>query len=200
MERNKTMLAADLHLGKSALFRKEGIPVPAELAEADLKTLSYIIDVYRPQRLIILGDLFHAEVNHDLELFKNWRGRYKELEIDLIIGNHDILPEEEYAEINIKIHREQLLFSNFLLIHKLEKLENKSNFDYIISAHMHPAVRLFGKGKQSVMLPCFYFGKSYGLLPAFGRFTGNAILHPGANDDVFVIIESDGIKKVIPVK
>jgi metallophosphoesterase superfamily enzyme len=33
-KKQRTLLAADLHIGKSSLFRKEGIPVPAELAVA----------------------------------------------------------------------------------------------------------------------------------------------------------------------
>lgn len=199
--KHKTIVAADLHLGKSTHFRKEGIPVPASLAEADLKTLSCIIDKYKPDRMIIVGDLFHSESNLDLILFENWRKSFSGLNIDLIKGNHDILPDEEYSDLNISIHHEHLLFSGFFLTHKLEKkLENEINNYYIISAHVHPAVRLVGKGKQSLTLPCFYFGKHYGLLPAFGKFTGRALVHPGANDDIFVIIESDGTSKVMPVK
>lgn len=201
IKKHKTLLIADLHLGKSTHFRKEGIPVPPELAEADLKTLSGIIVRFKPDRLIIVGDLFHADVTLDLMLFKNWRKDFMGLNIDLIKGNHDILPDEQYAALNIKIHHEHLLFSGFFLTHKLdEKIENKNNYDYIISAHVHPAVKLVGKGKQSITLPCFYFGKNYGLLPAFGRFTGKALLQPGANDNVFVIIESDGTSKVVPVR
>ena len=200
-ERHKTIIAADLHLGKSSEFRKEGIPVPAALADAELKTLSGIINTYKPERLIIVGDLFHADANLDLILFKNWRSNYTSLEIDLIRGNHDILTNEEYADFGLTIHDEYLDFSEFYLTHKPRgKSENNGNNHYIISAHVHPAVRLVGKGKQSVTLPCFYFGKSYGLLPAFGRFTGRALLHPDESDNVFVILESDGISKVIPVK
>jgi uncharacterized protein len=201
LKKYKTILAADLHLGKSSLFRKEGIPVPAELANAELETLSGLINKFLPERLIIIGDLFHADVDFDFILFENWRKGYKNLTIDLIKGNHDILTDEEYNTLNIQTHNESLLFSKFFLTHKFDKkLEYKSNYDYIISAHMHPAVRLLGKGKQTVMLPCFYFGKNYGLLPAFGRFTGNAIIHPGANDNVFIIIKSDETSKVIPVR
>jgi DNA ligase-associated metallophosphoesterase len=201
IKKHKTLLAADLHLGKSSLFRKEGIPVPAELANAELETLAVIIDKFKPDRLIIVGDLFHADANLDFILFENWRKGFKSLNIDLIRGNHDILADEEYNSLNIQIHNEHLLFSKFFLTHKPEKkLENKSNYHYIISAHVHPAVRLKGKGKQFVTLPCFYFGKNYGLLPAFGRFTGRALVHPGVDDNVFVILESGGTSKVIPVR
>jgi DNA ligase-associated metallophosphoesterase len=201
IKNHKTLLAADLHLGKSSLFRKEGIPVPAELANAELETLAAIVNKFKPDRLIIVGDLFHADADLDFILFEKWRKGFANLNIDLIRGNHDILHDEEYTSLNIRIHNEHLLFSRFLLTHKKEgKLENKINYDYIISAHVHPAVRLVGKGKQSVTLPCFYFGKKHGLLPAFGRFTGIALVHPGANDNIFVILESGGTSKVIPVR
>lgn len=201
IKKHKTLLAADLHLGKSSLFRKEGIPVPAELANAELETLAGLIDRFKPDRLIIAGDLFHADADLDFILFEKWRKRFENLNIDLIRGNHDILHDEEYTSLNIQIHNEHLLFSRFLLTHKREaKIENKINYDYIISAHVHPAVRLVGKGKQSLTLPCFYFGKKHGLLPAFGRFTGRALVHPGANDNVFVILDSGGSSKVIPVR
>jgi metallophosphoesterase superfamily enzyme len=78
------------------------------------------------------------------------------------------------------------------------KTENNGNNHYIISAHIHPAVRLIGKGKQSA--PLLFFRKRYGLLPAFGRFTGRALLHPDESENIFVILESGGTSKVIPVK
>lgn len=198
LKKHKTILAADLHLGKSSHFRKEGIAVPAELAEADLRILSGVIDSLKPERLILLGDLFHVDTNYDVKRFEHWRNNYHELDIDLIKGNHDILLDEEYAELNINVHDDNLKFCKFLLTHKSGEKNDDNN--YIISAHIHPAVRLVGKGKQSVTLPCFYFGKSYGLLPAFGRFTGKALVQPNDNDDIFVIVESDGTCKVMPVK
>jgi DNA ligase-associated metallophosphoesterase len=197
--KHKTVLAADLHLGKSTHFRKEGIAVPAVLAEADLKNLSTIIDELNPKRLIILGDLFHAEANYDLELFKKWRENNRRLRIDLVKGNHDILPDDQYHELDIVTHDKHYIFSEFLLTHSPDNKPNRTkDFKYVICAHVHPAVKLYGKGKQSETLPCFYFGKDYGLLPAFGGFTGRAIVHPVEKDNVFVIIQSGGIGKVLP--
>jgi metallophosphoesterase superfamily enzyme len=151
--------------------------------------------------LIILGDLFHTDINYDRRRFREWRNNYKTLEIELIKGNHDTLPDEEYKELRINTFDKNQIFLEFLLTHKPDKkLESENKNSYIISAHVHPAVKLVGKGKQSVMLPCFYFGESRGLLPAFGRFTGKALLQPGKDDKVFVIIESGGTTKVIPVR
>ncbi|HNU41619.1 MAG TPA: phosphoesterase, partial [Cyclobacteriaceae bacterium] len=61
---------------------------------------------------------------------------------------------------------------------------------YNLSGHIHPAVRLKGTGRQSVMLPCFYFGKQQGILPAFGSFTGMARIVPKKEDRIFVIAEN----------
>jgi hypothetical protein len=39
-------------------------------------------------------------------------------------------------------------------------------------------------------LPCFYFGKDQGILPAFGSFTGMALIAPQKDDRIFVIAEN----------
>jgi hypothetical protein len=49
---------------------------------------------------------------------------------------------------------------------------------------------MVGKGRQAITLPCFYFGKQQGLLPAFGAFTGIARIRPKKNDRVYVIAEN----------
>jgi metallophosphoesterase superfamily enzyme len=60
--------------------------------------------------------------------------------------------------------------------------------------HIHPGVRLRGKGRQSVVLPCFFFGKNYGVLPSFGDFTGLYKLVPRKSDKVYVIAEDSVIE------
>jgi hypothetical protein len=38
------------------------------------------------------------------------------------------------------------------------------------------------------MLPCFYFGKRKGLLPAFGSFTGLAAIKPKEGERVYAVV------------
>jgi metallophosphoesterase superfamily enzyme len=52
---------------------------------------------------------------------------------------------------------------------------------------LHPAVQLFGKGKQVFTLPCYYFGETNGILPAFGSFTGKAIIALEPESKVFAV-------------
>jgi hypothetical protein len=55
----------------------------------------------------------------------------------------------------------------------------------------YPAVRLSACGEKPLRLPCFWFGARYGVLPAFGAFTGNAEVLPRRGDQVFVIAEEE---------
>jgi uncharacterized protein len=63
-----------------------------------------------------------------------------------------------------------------------------------LSGHIHPAVRMNGPAKQSMILPCYCFQKTHGILPAFGNFTGLSKINPGKNDDIFVVLENSVIK------
>jgi metallophosphoesterase superfamily enzyme len=61
---------------------------------------------------------------------------------------------------------------------------------YNLAGHIHPGVNLVGRGRQSLTLPCFYFGSRQGFLPAFGMFTGLARIAPKKDDKVFVVADN----------
>ncbi|MDA9554675.1 ligase-associated DNA damage response endonuclease PdeM [Pelobium sp.] len=178
-----TLLVSDTHLGKGAHFRKAGIPIPKALAQEELSLLSDLIDQFNPHQIIFLGDLFHSDINNDCTWFSLWREMHEGIKMILVKGNHDILPPAYYQKLKIEVVDDYLLGA-FLLMHDLPK--NNSN-EYIISGHIHPGVSLTGKAKQQIIVPCFYFGASYGVLPAFGKFTGKAALNIKAQDQVFAI-------------
>jgi metallophosphoesterase superfamily enzyme len=54
-------------------------------------------------------------------------------------------------------------------------------------------VRLSDEG-ETVTLPCFWLGKRHGVLPAFGAFTGSAVVRPSRGDQVFVIAEQEVLR------
>jgi metallophosphoesterase superfamily enzyme len=64
---------------------------------------------------------------------------------------------------------------------------------YALAGHIHPAVRLTS-GEESLRLPCFWFGARYGVLPAFGAFTGTAEIRPRRGDQVYVVAEQEVLK------
>lgn len=194
-EDQNSLIVSDLHLGKTGHFRKAGIAVPQNLYKEDLQRLINQIQHFKPTRLIVVGDLFHSAMNKELELFLRWRQDFQSLQIDLIKGNHDILKEEWYADANISVSGSHLSIANFCFVHDInEACETTGEIDYYFSGHIHPCISLKGMGRQALKFPCYYFNKEFAVLPAFGKFTGTALIDRKTTDQVYAIIPSNHAK------
>ncbi len=194
-EEESILIVSDLHFGKSGHFRKSGIGIPQNIYKEDLQRLFSQIQFFKPKILLIAGDMFHSTANKEIEFFLKWRNDIPEIEFYLIRGNHDILPKKFYKEANIKVFENKLSIDNFCFTHDIASTcddENEKLFTF--SGHIHPGIKMKGLGKQSMMLPCFYFSKKYAVLPAFSAFTGLAKIKPSKNDQVFALAESRIIK------
>ncbi len=186
-ENEHTLIIADIHLGKVAHFRKAGIAIPGILAQKDYLVLDEVLRLYPIHRVIILGDLFHSTHNQAWEVFSAWLLNHTDMRFILVKGNHDILPDNLYQLNQIEIHSDYLIKHPFVFSHV--PIDKPSDL-YNLAGHIHPAVKLTGKGKQEVVLPCFYFGKYRGILPAFGNFTGKGSILTGTGDNIFVIFNN----------
>ncbi|MBP6215422.1 MAG: ligase-associated DNA damage response endonuclease PdeM [Chitinophagaceae bacterium] len=197
-EEENTLIVADLHLGKSGHFRKSGIGIPQSIYKADLQRLMAQLYLYKVDRLIIAGDLTHSTANKELDLFLKWRKDFSLLHIDLVKGNHDILADSWYEEAAIKVSTWKMKTGPFIFLHDLKAEKDLTEEErglYRFTGHLHPAINLKGKGKQSLKFPCFYFTKEYCILPAFSRFTAGFKVNPEKNETVFAIVE-DGIMQL----
>jgi DNA ligase-associated metallophosphoesterase len=185
-----------LHFGKSGHFRKSGIGIPQNIYKEDLHRLFSQIQFFKCSKLIIAGDMFHSHANKEIDFFLKWRMDLPALEIILIKGNHDILKKEWYKKANIELVEKKMQIQNFCFTHDVDDFcetdEEKDVFAF--SGHIHPGVRISGAGRQSLSLPCFYFGKKYAVLPAFSLFTGLAKISPKQGDHVFALIENTVVK------
>lgn len=200
IEKHKTLIVSDIHLGKVGHFRNAGIAIPGGLAEADLVTLDMILQEIEVNELFVLGDLFHSGVNYDVRLFDAWRDVHHNIDINLVKGNHDIMSDEIYSHFEIRLHKKYFLWNRFLFTHKpLDESVQLNGCDYVFCGHIHPGVRLIGKGKQAVNLPCFHFTEKQCVLPAFGEFTGKCIVKPNGKDRVFVVAKSENDYTVLKV-
>ena len=191
-EEEKTLFMADIHLGKVNHFRKAGIAIPTAAANQNLHILSRLANDFQPQTICFLGDLFHSDKNKEWELFVQWREGLPNVNFELIRGNHDIIAAAHYKRANIKVYPVCMEKGPFLFTH--EPMENCPSDKYPFAGHLHPAVKLSGAGRQSLSLPCFYFGKEQALMPAFGQFTGSVNIRPKKDDAVFVIAEGKVVK------
>lgn len=187
---HQALLVADIHLGKVGHFRKHGLGVPSDGGLDDLERLSQLMDRLRPRQLFILGDLFHSELNEEWEPAKAWFQR-QESTIILVEGNHDILQTSVYTEAGLIVKPEGRLGS---LIFSHEPLNSVAEGWLNIAGHIHPGVRLSGKGRQSLRLPCFHRQGARLILPAFGKWTGLYLLPPEKEDEIFAIADEQVIQ------
>lgn len=193
-EREDTLIAADLHWGKAAAFRAGGIPVPRGTTSADLARLDRALARTGARRLILLGDLLHAREWRGAETVRtiaDWRAAARGLELVLIRGNHDRRAGDPPGDFGIEVVNGPLRAGPFALRHEPQRVEGA----YVLAGHVHPGVTVRGPGRERLRLPCFALGRSVGILPAFGEFTGTALTDPGPGGRVYVIAGDD----VVPV-
>lgn len=179
------LILADLHLGKTTHFRKAGLPVPAHAREADQQNLIRAIEVEKPKSVIVLGDLFHSVSNAECEELAMITSQFAEVNFILVMGNHDILKPEVYRSLDFETC-DEMAIGNFILTH--EPMENVPDKMINMHGHIHPGVRLIGKGRQSMSFPCFHLSEKHFCLPSFGALTGLAISRPNKRDRVWAVI------------
>ena len=100
--KTRTLVIADLHIGWEIALSQKGIHVPTQMPKL-LQKLKDLISTYRPEKLLILGDVKHTAASaetgewHDVpDFFSELKRQIKE--INVIRGNHDgnlepLLPE-----------------------------------------------------------------------------------------------------------
>ena len=190
-EEQKALILSDLHFGKTGHFRKAGIAVPQSVFKEDLQRLVSLIDFFKPQQLIAVGDLFHSRANLELDLFKRWRADFPHLSFHLVKGNHDVLKEAWYQEAGLTVWEAQLQVGAIYFNHETCSVPAGA---FSFCGHLHPGVTLQGLGKQTLRFPCFYFTQQYCILPAFSRFTGTAAVNQKEATSIYAIVDSSLIK------
>ena len=186
----QSWLLADVHLGKVAHFRKNGIAVPRNAEGSFYQKMEILLPLFPVKRIIFLGDLFHSFQNNEWYLFKAWV-KQQPFEMILIVGNHDIIPNWKFETLGILVQKHwkegPFFFTHF---------PDQKTKQFVFCGHVHPGVTLTGVGKQQIKLPCFYKSSNQLILPAFGAFTGVHIVKPKAEDRIYVTTA----KEVLEIK
>lgn len=185
-----TMVLADLHLGKVNHFRKSGIPVPLAANNRNNENLILLLMELKPERVIFIGDLFHSAYNEEWEVMGQITKSFPNCSFELVPGNHDIMSSIQYEKHGIRIHPEEFALSDQITLrHDPPTILNSAV--YYLCGHLHPAVLLAGKARQAMRFPCFWFGATVGVLPAFGAFTGFKSVRPSQGDKIFAIANGE---------
>lgn len=195
-EDQKTLVLSDMHIGKAAHFRKAGIAIPQQVFQEDMHRLFQQIHFFSPQRIIVTGDLFHSEANLEHDWFSNWRKELAGIDFILVKGNHEILRNDVYRNLGIELVDKELEIGPFFFSHDIEE-KKRDGFSFV--GHTHPGVKITGKGKQSAVLPCFYFTNEYCILPAFSKFTGKYIVEKKPGEKVYAIVGEGMASTIIEI-
>ncbi|WP_444812748.1 ligase-associated DNA damage response endonuclease PdeM [Variovorax jilinensis] len=172
-----TLFVADLHLGKAAAFRALGQPVPGGTTQENLARLDGLIARHVPRELVFLGDFLHAAHGRGARLLaavEAWRERHAALACTLVRGNHDHRAGDPPAALRIAVVDEPHLMGPFAACHHPQHHPTHA----VLAGHVHPTCRLYGRGRDSLRLPCFVHEGAQLILPAFGEFTGGWQVEP----------------------
>lgn len=195
IQKDGDLLLSDVHFGKTMHFRKAGMPLPIEARGADQSSFMELIKSLSPERVIMLGDLFHSEQNSEVDEVAMITSQFPDVEFILVKGNHDVMPESTYRSIDV-ITCDIMDWNGFILSH--EPLTQLGDSALNMHGHIHPGVVLRGKGRQRIKIPCFHFDGQRLCLPAFGALTGLMSVRPKKDHRVFGIIDSSVIE--LPVE
>lgn len=168
-KREHMLVLSDLHIGKTAHFRKAGIAIPSIILQKDLARLEQLIIGFNVQKILFVGDLFHAEINKDISVFQDWKQKFSDIRFELIKGNHDRLKDSFYEFLGITIFKTYKDMFPFRFVHDATHCNDQT---FCISGHTHPGVIINGRAKQRIKLPCFEISETQLILPAFSEFTG----------------------------
>lgn len=162
----RTLVVADLHLGKGSAFAVNGIHLPPYDARSTLQDLAEIVAENDPARVICLGDSFDdpgaAKRLHE-EDAALLRGIVRSREWIWIAGNHDPLPSEPFGDASIPELRLGPLTFRHAAVCESEPGE--------ISGHFHPKASCRIRGGRMTGR-CFVVDGRRIILPAFGAYAG----------------------------
>lgn len=191
-EENKSLIIADIHIGKGTVFRKAGIPIPEGIMDNDLKRISTLIRTYDAKQCIIIGDLIHAKSGLSpsvVEKFADWISTLP-CEVHLILGNHDrSLHNNLPHEWNLHIYENGLAIPPFYFSHF--PLEHPDLF--VFAGHLHPKIEIRDKSDRLV-LKCFQIFPHLAIIPAFSSFAGGTFVTKNPQCKIYAIADQSVIE------
>lgn len=190
LTKTSTLVVADVHLGKSAAFRAHGLPIPEGDTARDLSRLLDLARHHAAAELVIAGDLFHGPSGITPEIEEALAGFIKVLQIPLHLvgGNHDarikrlpdgILPVPSLDRVGVRV---------------IHDPADAVPGGMHLAGHWHPIARIPDGRRTSLRMPCFLLRGNTLIVPAFGSFTGGAVIPPVSGDRIFVPLRENVVE------
>jgi len=196
---SRTLLMADLHLGKAATFRRAGIPVPEGSAQRDLARVAELVRSYEARRLIVLGDLFHARSGCSPQVFAEFaelRSQIASTAVVLVMGNHDRAVGRLPDSLGLDACVPCLDEPPFHFVHEpATGVESSARDLFTVAGHLHPTISIRSPSGDRLADRCFVAEPTVLVLPAFGSFTGGHRIVPRESMRLW-IARDDGVADV----
>lgn len=186
-----TLVVADVHLGKSATFRAHGLAVPEGDMARDFARLLALVRKCQARRLVIAGDSFHAPAGVTPELESALANFLHEIDVPLVVveGNHD--RKLKQLPLEIQAVPSLVLAGGVRIVHDpADACADQLH----LAGHWHPVVHIRDGNKRVLRMPCFLHRGTTVVLPAFGSFTGGAVVEVAKDDRVFVTLRDSIIE------
>lgn len=156
----RALIISDLHFGYEEYLQNKGVLVPKSQYKLIINRLKNILELTKPEIIVINGDLKHE---FGKILRQEWKDITKFIEflnnycknIIVIKGNHDVILDPIVKKANVEL-AEYKKFSNIIIAHGDKIIKTYS--DIVIIGHDHPAIMLREKDKRE-KFKCFLKGK-----------------------------------------
>lgn len=160
------LIVSDLHMEKGASFARRGVMLPPYDTGETLERLSALIDVFKPRRVIALGDSFH-DTKGAQQMPVSYRAMLSTMQLGRdwvwISGNHD--PEIPTALGGDRT--EKLTLGSLSFQHE----PSEGPVPGEVCGHLHPVGKVRQLGR-SIRRPCFATNGTRLVMPSFGALTG----------------------------
>ncbi len=154
MKRRKVAIISDLHIGLESVMEISGIHLPRIQMDTMKASLRRIIERYKPQQFIILGDLKH-------EFSKNLTQEWSEVQkllgilqecgtVVVIKGNHDNYLATIASKMGIELV-ERYELDGVTFSHGHQPIDSRP----LVIGHEHPSIRLFDSVGACIKIPCY---------------------------------------------
>ncbi len=176
----RMVLIADLHLEQGASLARRGLHVPPYDTFATLLQLEGVLQQTKAEKLVLLGDSFHARDAHvhvDAETWARLTSITSRVETTWITGNHDPLPPEALGGTCV----DELVLGSLILRHIPGEIPEGCAE---IAGHLHPGASIHHRGHR-IHGKCFATDGRRLIMPAFGTYTGALSLRSDAFEGLF---------------
>ena len=178
----RTLFVADLHLGKTTVFREAGLALPDGPDATILERLALMIASTCAESLVILGDVFHARASGIEHALVAWSAAHPHLRLRIVPGNHDRrIPWHEWLPGAGILAEGDRVGPWCVAHHPPGKAEATT-----LCGHLHPGIAIGKARERKLRVPCFWLCRSALVLPAFGEFTGLHMIGREPGDRVWI--------------